>query len=338
MRFAQVGAVPRPDGAASRATASRPSEQQRGTTLAAPSRRKEKCVGTAGCPRGAEPDAAAHSARPLLPPLAANRPERATTLHSFMSDKKPRNRTFDYARSLSSEEIAAGHHRRWVGGNWTVLGALQRDFLVGHGLMPSHRLLDVGCGALRAGIHFVEYLQPHRYYGIDINQTLLDVGYEQELPAQLRERLPRDHLRASDRFDCDFGVSFDYVIAQSLFTHVSLNHIRLCLYRVAQQMAPGGRFFATFFEAPSGHPLDAPGGKGTWTEQNPFFYYRRDLRWAARWTDLELHYIGKWGHPAGQRMVEFRRSKPTPPHQALTASVRSSRLVSRIKRAVKARK
>jgi SAM-dependent methyltransferase len=241
-----------------------------------------------------------------------------------MPDRMTRNRTFDYARPLSDEEIAAGHHRRWVGGKWEVMGPMQRDFLVAQGLTPGHRLLDVGCGALRAGIHFVEYLEPGHYYGIDINQTLLDVGHEQELPPELRERLPRDHLRATDRFDCDFDVAFDYAIAQSLFTHISLNHIRLCLYRVAQQLQPGGRFFATFFEAPPAHPVDEPHtDRARWTEQNPFFYYRRDLMWAAQCADLELHYVGKWGHPAGQRMVEFRP--------------RSSGLIARAKRALRAR-
>ena len=72
------------------------------------------------------------------------------------------------------------------------------------------------------------------------------------------EGTPRDHLRATDRFDCDFGVKFDYAIAQSVFTHVSLNHIRLCLYRVARQMQPEGRIFATFFEAPASGPLSIP--------------------------------------------------------------------------------
>jgi len=228
-----------------------------------------------------------------------------------MSDEEHPSRTFDYARPLSNEEIAKGHHRRWVGGKWDVMGGLQRDFLVAQGLKPDHRLLDVGCGALRAGIHFVQYLEPGHYYGIDINETVLDAGYERELPARLRNRLPRDHLRATDRFACDFGVTFDYAIAQSVFTHVSLNYVRLCLYRVAQQLGPDGRFFATFFEARPGHPLDQPFRRGTrWTAQNPFFYYRRDLKWAARWAGLEMHYIGRWGHPAGQRMVEFRHARP----------------------------
>jgi cyclopropane fatty-acyl-phospholipid synthase-like methyltransferase len=203
------------------------------------------------------------------------------------------------------------------------MGPKQLEFLVGQGLEPRHRLLDIGCGPLRAGIHFVDHLDPERYYGIDINETLLDAGYEHELPARLREKLPRDHLRATDRFDCDFGVDFDYAIAQSVFTHVSLNHVRLCLYRVAQQMAPGGRFFATFFEAPRSHPLDAPLNDGRrWTERNAFFYYRSDLKWAARCADWEVHYIGKWGHPGGQRMIEFRRStgKPRPPQVAQRAA------------------
>jgi len=257
------------------------------------------------------------------------------------SDPQPRNRTFDYARPLSEEEIAAGHHRRWVGGKWQAMGTLQLDFLVGEGLMPSHRLLDVGCGALRGGIRFVEYLDPGNYYGLDINASLLDVGYEQELPAELRARLPRENLRATDRFDCDFGVAFDYAIAQSVFTHVSLNHIRLCLYRVAQRLGSDGRFYATFFEAPSGHAVDAPVRGSRWTEQNPFFYYRSDLEWAARWAGLEMRYVGKWGHPAGQRMAEFHRPVDEPVEERagkqLTARRRASRLVSRVKRGSKRR-
>jgi SAM-dependent methyltransferase len=255
-----------------------------------------------------------------------------------MSDENYRNNTFDYARPLSLEEIAKRWHRRWVGGKWTVMGPMQRDFLVAQGLMPGHRLLDVGCGPLRAGIHFVEYLDPGNYYGIEINQTLLDVGYEQELPARIRERLPRDHLRATDRFDCDFGVTFDYAIAHSVFTHVSLNQIRLCLYRVAQRMGPDGRFFATFFEAPPGHPLDQSINNGRrWTERNAFFYYRRDLKWAARWADCEMHYIGKWGHPGGQRMVEFRRAESKPAGRARPVKSGASGFTSRVKRALKGR-
>jgi SAM-dependent methyltransferase len=221
-----------------------------------------------------------------------------------------RNRQIDYAAPLSDEEIANGRHRRRVGRKWAVMGPLQRDFLIEQGLKPHHRLLDVGCGALRAGIHFVEYLEPARYYGLDINESLLDAGYERELPEPLRGKLPRDHLRATDRFNCDFGVQFDYAIANSVFTHVSLNHVRLCLYRVARQLAPKGRFYATYFHSPISHPLDESRNNGRqWTERNAFFYYGRDLEWAARSADLDVRFIGEWGHPGGQRMAEFTHGR-----------------------------
>ena len=97
---------------------------------------------------------------------------------------------------------------------------------------------------------------------------------------------------------------------------------------------PDGRFFATYFEAPKGHPLDEPLNDGRrWTERNAFFYYRRDLKWAARSAGCELRYIGDWGHPAGQRMVEFRRPartagrRPAPRH--------APRLIDRAKRSLR---
>jgi SAM-dependent methyltransferase len=202
-----------------------------------------------------------------------------------------------------------------VGGRWRQMGEHQRDFLVGQGLEPDALFLDVGCGALRAGIPLVEYLEPGGYYGIDINQSLLDAGYEVEMPAELRGKLPRDHLRATDRFDCDFGVTFDWAIAQSLFTHIALNDIRLCLYRVAKVMRPGGRFYVTIFEAPQGFPVDGLlESKGTgkakkYGERNPFWYWASDIEWAAGLSPWSYRYIGDWAHPRGQHMIELTRTE-----------------------------
>lgn len=105
-------------------------------------------------------------------------------------DVTRRGRDIDYAKPLPKAAIRKGRHRTRVGGQWDELGELQLEFMIAQGLRPEHRLLDVGCGALRAGIRFVDYLQPAGYYGIDINQTLLDAGFERELPEHLRSKLP----------------------------------------------------------------------------------------------------------------------------------------------------
>jgi SAM-dependent methyltransferase len=213
----------------------------------------------------------------------------------------------DYAElEFGDDEVAGGAHRVHVGRRWDAIGQLQLDFLRAQGLRPSDRFLDVGCGAFRAGSKLVEYLEPAHYYGIDINHDVIKAGYEHELDEAGRARLPTSNLRATDRFDCDFGVTFDVAIAQSVFTHVNLNRIRLCLHRVAKVVRPGGTFFVTFNEFGPKFPIDGTRG-GKYTERNVFWYYRRDIKWAARQTPWTFEYVGDWGHPRGQKMVRLTR-------------------------------
>lgn len=218
----------------------------------------------------------------------------------------------DYSGMVfTAAQIERGAHRKFVGGMWDVHGARQLDFLIAQGLKPAHKLLDVGCGSFRAGRHIVNYLEPGNYYGIDANLTLLQAGYDVELTDEERSRLPVKNLRANDRFDADFGVKFDMAIAQSVFTHVSLNHIRLCLVRVARVMHTGGKFYATFFEQGSDVSVDTIAQEGSqrprFTERNLFWYFRSDLEWASTFGPWDYKYIGDWGHPRGQCMVEYTR-------------------------------
>lgn len=222
----------------------------------------------------------------------------------------------DYSgREFTTEEVAKGVHRSFIGARseaaWDTHGARQLEFLKEHGLLPAHRLLDIGCGCFRAGRHLIDYLDPGNYYGVDANHSLMQIGYDVELSDEQRGRLPIENLRATDRFDIDFGTQFDFAIAQSVFTHVSLNHIRLCLYRASKVIRPGGSLFATFFERPTSTPVDRILGphraKPFFTEKNIYWYYRADLRWAAQIGPWKVNYIGDWGHPAKQKMMEFVR-------------------------------
>lgn len=213
----------------------------------------------------------------------------------------------DYAElTFDAQDIARGKHRHLVGRAWDVLGPLQIDFLREQGLLPEHRFLDVGCGGFRAGRHLVDYLEPGHYYGIDIGHDVMRAGYDHELTDDQRARLPIGNLRMTDRFDADFGVRFDMAIAQSLFAHINLNRVRLCLHRVAKVMPPGARFFVTFNERRPKYPVDGV-KNAMYTERNVFWYYRRDMRWAAKETPWTLRYLGDWGHPRDQKMLEFTR-------------------------------
>jgi SAM-dependent methyltransferase len=210
--------------------------------------------------------------------------------------------------------VSAGQHRELVGGLWDEIGTLQLDFLRAHGLAPHHKLLDVGCGSLRGGVHFAGYLDPGNYFGVDISQELLDAGYDIELAAAgLQDRVPRANLLCTGEFEVTaFGEDFDIALAQSLFTHLSLNRIRQCLERLAPVVKPGGIFYATFFERPDEAPANEPirhepGGIVTFGERDPFHYSIADFEHATRNLPWSLSPIGDWDHPRAQRMLAFAR-------------------------------
>jgi SAM-dependent methyltransferase len=219
-----------------------------------------------------------------------------------------------FGRELSGPEIASGAHRELVGGLWDELGALQLEFLVRQGLRPEMTLLDLGCGCLRGGVHLIPYLDPGNYFGIDANASLVRSAWEIELPrAGLAGRLSRQNLLVNRDFEAwRFGVSFDMVLAQSVFTHLPREWLARCLAELARCVRPGGSFFATYFhcppEWPPGEPRhDAAHGGTTFWDRDPFHYRESDLEELADTRTWEVEHLRAWGHPRGQWMVRFRR-------------------------------
>jgi len=220
-----------------------------------------------------------------------------------------------YELDYVADRVNRGGHRKVIGGAWDEIGPLQFEYLRSNGLEPSMRLLDVGCGSLRGGVHFARYLDPGNYYGIDISQELLDAGYEIELAELgLQDRVPRSNLVATAEFEAGgFGVDFDALLAVSVFTHLPHNHIRMCMTRMAEVTRGGSRFYATVFLAPEDadpwqpitHP---PAGITTYPTVNPYHYRAVDVGFWAEALPWRLERIEEWGHPRGQSMAVFVRT------------------------------
>jgi SAM-dependent methyltransferase len=179
---------------------------------------------------------------------------------------------------LSQADIAAGKHRQRVGGYWDRIGRLQFDALVRQGLKPEHYLLDVGCGALRGGVHFVLYLESGHYYGVEKNPTLLDAARHELRLAGLGDH--EVHLLANETFDfTPFARRFDAALAQSVFTHIDERQMRKCLRAVFDTLKPGAVFYVTF--RPTQRDL------------------LRDIA-----DEMSLQWLGvPYDHPRGQQMV-----------------------------------
>ena len=193
-----------------------------------------------------------------------------------------------YNTHVIARRVAFGEHREVIGGLWDDIGQLQFEYLVSAGLLPEHRLIDIGCGCLRGGVHFVRYLAPGNYVGVDRNNSLLDAGYNIELAeVGLQDRLPRENLICVENFDfARTGGNFDFALAHSVFTHLPSNHIRRCLTRLAEVMRVGGVFFATFFELPRGAVASepychSPGDVTTYDDADPYHYWLSDMFYAT---------------------------------------------------------
>lgn len=213
--------------------------------------------------------------------------------------------------------VSRGGHREAIGGLWEEMGQLQIEFLLAQGLSPAHRLLDVGCGALRFGVKAVDYLDAGHYYGIDISESLIAAGYERELDDAQRVRLPRRNLHATANFDLSFlDAGIDMALAQSVFTHLPFNHIRRCLDAVAGRLVPGGRLYATAWIVGDAWPVAQPHDwAGTIDGQpirtfdiaDPYHYRLADFEHAVEGLPLDLEWMGNWGHPRGLPMMVFHR-------------------------------
>jgi len=193
--------------------------------------------------------------------------------------------------------IAIGH-RDYVGGMWDTMGRLQFDFLVERGLEPRHTLLDIACGSLRGGVHFIRYLDPGNYLGIEKEGALIKRALAKELPREVREE-KRPELVVSGTFEFErFSKQADFSLAQSLFTHLNENDLDLCLGKLRENVASGHQLFATF--APGSHT-----NEGRSHARASFFYPPAQLEEIGERNGFAPHYIGGWGHPRNQMMMQL---------------------------------
>ncbi len=209
----------------------------------------------------------------------------------------------DERRKLEGEQgIKALGHRAYVGGRWDEIGRLQFEYLIQHGLKPSHVLLDIACGALRGGVHFINYLDPGHYLGLEKESTLVELGIEEELGrAVLLAKAPE--FVVSDFFEFDrFSRRPQFSLAQSLFTHLTPDDIKVCLSRLRRFVGSptlGTVLFATFSE---GSSLRNPDKSHS---HDVFCYMPHEMAAFGEDSEWKATHLGDWGHPRKQMMMKY---------------------------------
>lgn len=158
---------------------------------------------------------------------------------------KQRNLTLNESLALMP---GTEHFAAYVGPpkQWDFMGATQFRLLCALGLRHHHRVLDVGCGSLRAGRFLLLYLDKGNYYGIEPNKWLIDDMVAEEVGEEFM-RLRDPHFSYRDDFDAtEFGQEFDFIVAQSIFSHAGPDIVVPALRSLRRTLGPRGKMVVTF--------------------------------------------------------------------------------------------
>jgi len=175
----------------------------------------------------------------------------------------------DEQRSVTEARTTRGfeEYRAHVGPSdlYDVSSAVQFNLLTALGLREAHYLLDVGCGSLKAGRLFIPYLRPGRYFGIEHLPWLIQESIDREIGADL-VRIKRPTFSDDNNWTMSiFNRQFDYILAQSIFSHLPQAGIRRCVAEAKKTLKPGGIFAATFFVGLENYEGDYWAAKANYT-------------------------------------------------------------------------
>lgn len=202
----------------------------------------------------------------------------------------------------------SSRHRAYVGPGerYDLMGATQFALLHALGLREPHKLLDFGCGSLRAGRLLIPYLGRGRYHGVEPNQWLVEAAIEHEIGRDLMT-LKSPHLHTRDDFRADrCGTDFDFILAQSIFSHTGLDLMMVGLAGFRDALAPSGLVAATFIHADDDGAPEPP----TWG-----WIYPGVVRYAPDRLQHVFQQIGlhgrriPWFHPNRQTWYVLARDK-----------------------------
>jgi SAM-dependent methyltransferase len=164
-------------------------------------------------------------------------------------------------------------------------------------LSPNSRVLEIGCGTLRVGSHFIRYLSPEHYHCLERDELSLMAAFRYELPSQgLLHKRPLI-VRGEDMDFSKFGsrVVYDLIYASAVFLHMPDKLVWVGLERLVSKLKPyDGRIFVS---------------------HNMKFCSRLGgEECTKRLTSLGLEYLGKHTHDSllfnhYEIWFEFRRSK-----------------------------
>lgn len=227
-------------------------------------------------------------------------------------------------RSLSVGDAAglhagSDHYRAFVGppGRFDLMSSAQFALLHMLGLRDTDKVLDLGCGSLRLGRLLIPFLQSGGYFGIEPEAWLVEEGFARELGEDAR-RLKAPRFDHNIDYDCSvFGETFDFIIAQSIFSHTGVAAGRQALNAFFPVLAPGGLVLANWLVGTEGgHDPETAG----WVYPECVVHSPERVETLIREAGLHGRRCG-WHHHGGLTWYVLARNSWALPSQAFLDSL-----------------
>lgn len=175
----------------------------------------------------------------------------------------------------------------------------------------------------------IPYLRPGCYFGVEPEEWLVEEGIKKELGREILDlKRPQFHF-ASDFSLETFGKEFDFVVAQSVFSHCYPGLLSLGLGKISGSLKPSGKLFATYNEAPDGK--DGKPKMGPNSQVFPNGWVRKGGH-TYSWEEMEAHLqeaglVGRrirWPHPR-QKWFVAAKSEAEEEIEELAGKLRNPR-------------
>ncbi|KAL6518561.1 hypothetical protein OROGR_019063 [Orobanche gracilis] len=144
---------------------------------------------------------------------------------------------------LLVEEHHSNYGEPWAGGRDVF------EFLAESAhLSPDSRVLEIGCGTLRVGLHFIRYLDSEHYHCLERDALSLIAALRYELPSQgLLSKRPLI-VRGEDMDFSKLGrdAMYDLIYASAVFLHMPDTLVWTGMERLSMKLKPfEGRIFVS---------------------------------------------------------------------------------------------
>lgn len=218
---------------------------------------------------------------------------------------------------LSGMKAGDAHYMAYVGPprDYDIMAATQFSLLTMMGLRSTAKVLDVGCGSLRAGRLLIPYLDKGNYFGIEPNKWLVQEGIEQHFGESILEvKMPR--FAHNENFDAsEFNTKFDVVLAQSVLSHTGRDLAATALRQLGSVLAEGGVAYITFGIRPQPRPAGQVAPQG-WVYPELVRFQSYQIEEMAAESGLQCARL-RWFHPRQAWYAFAHDAASLPPRIAL---------------------